>query len=169
MRAIAAFALLVMVSACQTAPPPEMTDAEREAIASEIRTTAEASWRPLNEPQDVEVALSFFVQEATDYFVGDATVGVFNLSIDDGSEDFREGSWNLAQGRLGTTVEVTDNRVAVLSRDHAIQVVSADYAVTDLEGVARTGYRMVQTTVWVRENGEWKIIHFHNSFRSPAE
>ncbi len=168
MRAIAAIALLVMVSACQTAPP-EMTDAERETIANEIRTTAEASLVPLNEPQDVEAALSFFVQAAADYFVGDATVGVFNLTIDDGSESFREGSRSLGEGRLGTRFEVTDNRVAVLSRDHAFQVVSADYAVTDLGGVTQTGFKMVQTTVWVRENGEWKIIHFHNSFRTPVE
>jgi len=146
-----------------------MTQAEREAIASEIRTLSREAFEPFAQPQDVETALSFYVRDAADYFVQDPVVGVFNLSMDEGSEDFREGIRNLVHNRLGTSVEFKDDRIAVLSRDHVVQVLSADYAVTNLDGVTRTGYQMVQTQVWVREEGAWKILHFHQSFRAPVE
>jgi hypothetical protein len=123
----------------------------------------------LAEPQDIEAALSFYVQDAGDYFVGNPVVGVFNRRMDKGSEDFREGIRNLGNNRLGTSVQFKDDRIAVLSRDHVVQVLSADYAITNLEGVTRTGYQMVQTQVWVRENGEWKILHFHQSFLAPTD
>jgi hypothetical protein len=168
MRALAAVAFLMFVATCQ-APPTEMTDAEREAIASEIRAHSRAALEPFAEPQDVEEALSFYVRDASDYFVGDAVVGVFNLSMDEGSEDFREGMRSLVNNRLGTSVEFKDDRIAVLSRDHAVQVLAADYAIKNLEGVTRTGHQMVQTQVWVREDGAGKVLHFHQSFRAPTE
>lgn len=168
MRALAASSVLLLVAACQ-APPSEMTEAERAAIASEIRELSRAAFEPFAEPQDVEEALSFYVRDASDYFVGDAVVGVFNLAMDEGSEDFREGMRNLVNNRLGTSVDFKEDRIAVLSRDHVVQVLSADYAVKNLEGVTRSGYQMVQTQVWVREDGAWKILHFHQSFRAPTE
>lgn len=168
MRGFAAVAVLTFVAACQ-APPAELTDAERGAIASEIRELSRAAFEPFAEPQNVEEALSFYVRDASDYFVGDPVVGVFNLNMDEGSEDFREGMRNLVNNRLGTSVEFKEDRIAVLSRDHAVQVLSADYAIKNLEGVTRSGYQMVQTQIWVREDGSWKILHFHQSNRPPTE
>lgn len=154
--------------ACQSAPPG-LTSADRQAIADEIRQLGEDLFKPMAEPMDIEAGMAFYHQDADDFFVGDPAVGVFNTRVYSSVRDFTELMEGLSGGRRGTAVEVTDNRVAVLSRDHAIQVLSANYAITNLEGEVRPGYRMVHTHVWVRAEGGWKLIHFHESFRAPTE
>ena len=168
MRTVLVLALFSLLTACQAAPP-ELTEADRQAIAAEISQAAAASMVPFAQPQDLETALGFYVEDAGDYFVGEAATGVFNLTTYGSSQELRDRLGRLVDNRLGTTIEITDDRVAVLSADHAIQVLAANYAITNLEGETRTGYRMINTNVWVRENGAWKVLHFHQSFQAPTE
>jgi len=167
MRLFRASAVVLLLVACQ-APAPEMTEADRQAIAAEIRQRGEDLFKPMAEPMDITAAMAFYLDDADSYFVGDPAVGVFNTRTIGSVQEFREMMQGMAEGRRGTSVEITDNRVAVLSPDHAIQVLSADYAITSLEGEVRTGWRMVHTHVWVREAGEWKLLHFHESYRAPT-
>ena len=160
---------LLLLAACQSqTPPPEITEAERQAIAAEIRQLGEDVFKPMANPMNTDAAMAFYLDDVDSYFVGDPAVGVFNLVVIASSQDFRDMVDGMTQSRLGTEVTVTDNRVAVLSRDHAVQVLAADYGITNMEGETLTGYKMVHTHVWVREAGAWKLLHFHESWRGPA-
>ena len=159
---------LLFAIACQSAPP-EMTEADRQAIAEEIKQRSAALFRGMEEPVDVAALMAFYLEDADSYFVGEPAVAVFNINPFGGVEDFRGMMERLAASRRGTSVEVTDDRVAVLSPDYAIQVLAANYSITNLEGETRAGWRMTHTHVWVKQNGEWKLLHFHESFRAPTE
>ena len=60
------------------------------------------------------------------------------------------------------------NYIAVLSANHAVHVYKANYSITNLKGETGPELPQTVTTVWVRKNGEWKILHSHDSWSGKA-
>jgi len=53
--------------------------------------------------------------------------------------------------------------IAVLSTDHAVHVYKAKWSMTNKDGEVTGEGPLTATTVWIRKNGEWKVLHFHQS------
>ena len=71
----------MMAVACRLPPSPELTDAERQAIANEIHLASEVACEAFAEPQDLETLLGLHVEEAGYCFEGAPAVGVFSLGV----------------------------------------------------------------------------------------
>jgi len=77
MRTVAAFAVLLLVAACQ-APPAEMTEAERAQYEAEVRheiTAALGQYRDYVMNGDVEGVLSFWTSDARTLWPGTNLAG----------------------------------------------------------------------------------------------
>ena len=163
MRAIAAFVSLVLVSACQAPPPPEMTDADRQTIAEELRQLSLL----LNEfgaENDMDGILQLWVEDPGAYFVGEQAVFLQSVRLLPTKDAMMEFFTPMQTSRGGTRFTVLNDYVAVLSSDLAIQVLEQKYSVIDTLGIAGPEYPESATTVWVREGVDWKILHFHQSW-----
>ncbi len=171
MRALLSIAVLMIVAACQTAPPPEpeFTDADRQAIAAEIeRLTLEMN--QLSTPEELGDYLSYMSVSADSYFTGEPAVMAFAATLYPSMQSVREfldpSRWN----RQSTNYTLESSNVAVLSPEHAVQVTKQFYTITNSAGVTGRRLREVATRVWVKEDVGWKMIHFHNSWISdPVE
>jgi ketosteroid isomerase-like protein len=163
MRALAAVAVLVLVSACQAPPPPEMTGADRQAIAAEIeRLSAESLGS--GSPDEMETFLAYWSESADSYFVTEPALFAQGVRVITTMQALREffdpAGWN----RQSTNISWQSSRVAVLSPEYAVQVGELHFSITDLEGETGSTFPMSSTTVWVMEGGAWKIMHHHQSW-----
>jgi ketosteroid isomerase-like protein len=170
MKPYSAMAVLLLLSACQAPPPePEFTDAERQAIVTEIERLS-LEMNELGRPEDQEAWMAFWSASADSYYVDEPGVFVQGVRILHDMEAFREffdpSGWN----RQSTNFTQESSGVAVLSPELAVQVTGGSYSVTNLEGETGPSYPLTGTTVWVREAGAWKIIHHHQSWSTtPIE
>jgi hypothetical protein len=62
---------------------------------------------------------------------------------------------------------VADRRVDVLARDVVCVRESGTYTKIYTTGVTRPPRPFAMTTIWVRHETEWKILHGHESFVIP--
>ncbi len=171
MRALAALAVLLFVSACQAPPPaePEFTQADRQAIVAEIdRLSAEMN--QAGRPEDSEAMLAFWSESADSYFVTEPGLYVHGIRVITTTQALREffdpARWN----RQSTNFFMQSSRVAVLSPEYAVQVAEYHWSITNIEGVTGSTFPMSSTLVWVKEEEGWKILHQHSSWTTdPIE
>ena len=75
-----------------------------------------------------------------------------------------------AESRSASRMFPSQESIAVLSPDHAVQVWVGEWNVTDTEGVTTPNARQTITLVWVRQGAEWRILHWHQTWnRTPVE
>jgi hypothetical protein len=171
MRRLAALSILLLLTACQAPPPPEpaFTDADREAIASEIEQLS-GEMLDLGRPEEVEQQWTYWSPNADSYFVTEPAVFAQSTRILSSMEEVREffdpSRWN----RQRTNITTVSSRVAVLTPESAVQVIQGRFSVTDMAGETGPEYPMSMTGVWVREDGAWKVVHWHQSWsNTPME
>jgi ketosteroid isomerase-like protein len=171
MRALAAFACLLLVAACQAPPPPEpeFTDADRQAIATELERL-NGEFLKLNRPEDTDASFAMWSPVADSYFVTEPALFAQSFRIIAGMQDLREffdpSNWN----RQSTNITALSTSVAVLSPESAVHVTAGHYSITNMEGETGPEYPMSMTGVWVKEDGGWKLVHWHQSWSTtPIE
>ena len=168
MRTLAALAVLLLVAACQ-APPAEMTVGERQAIADELHQL-NLQLNRLGETNDLEGMLEYWVADPSAYFVGDPASFLQGVRLLHSKAEIQEFFGPMQRARSSTNLSVLNDHVAVLSPTLAIQVLEQKYSVTDTLGNTGPEYPETATTVWVKEDGAWKMLHFHQSWSTtPIE
>jgi ketosteroid isomerase-like protein len=140
-----------------------MTDADREAIAEAIRQT-NAEMLRAGEAIDFEAMMAYWARDPLEYFVGREAMMVNRLRILPTREVIEETYRPVLQGGRGTRYTVMDEYVAVLSPELAVHVAETHYSVADTLGDYGPEYPMTSSTVWVLEDGAWKILHYHQSW-----
>lgn len=65
--------------------------------------------------------------------------------------------------RTGATYKVDKLSAHALSTESAYLVREGDYTINFKDGRSET-QRLIMTTVWTRQNGEWKMVHLHESY-----
>jgi len=165
MRAFPAVAVLFLTSACQAPPPPEtdFTPADREAVAEEVRQASEA-WIDAWARNDIDAAMAALVHDLDAYYVGDPGMFLNNLAFVPDAEGVEVGFASAREDRSATGIFPSEESIAVLSRDHAVQVWVAEWNVTDAQGVTTPNYPLTASLVWVRQDGIWRILHWHHTW-----
>ena len=93
---------------------------------------------------------------------GDSMISVVNGNIDPDWPAQREKGAALFAKISSAKFEMLDMHVRALGPDSAMAITAFDYAAT-LEGVGAHHESSVVTWIYARENGEWKIVHSHQT------
>ena len=119
---------------------------------------------------DVDAAMAALVDDPGAYFVGDPGVFVNNLSFTPTVEGVRAGWESVKESRTASRMFPSQESIAVLSPDQAVQVWVGEWNVTDAEGVTTPNARMTATFVWVRQGSVWRMLHWHQTWTTtPVE
>lgn len=91
---------------------------------------------------------------------------VFNGSVVRTAAAFREGCEQVVASRTGAVWDVESITANALSEDVVYVVREGAYTVDYEERETGTSY-LVMTTVWHRQEDGWRMVHLHESSRSP--
>ena len=153
-------AVLVLPACTPTATaPPELTDAERAAIADSVGDQSEG-WRSAAERLDVPGVLAHYSTAP-----GNALIRADKILVS------REALGNELAANYATfrsrVVTPRDQRISVLTRDIVAEAGTGDWVDTDTTGVV-INEQYAFSRVWVREAGGWRIFHTYIDIRPVA-
>jgi hypothetical protein len=153
MRAFAAVAVLVLVSACQAPPPAEMTDAERAQIEAEVLALAQG-WMDIWDENDCEAASIFLNPESLSFLWSGQALN---------RSEWLEACIPIVANRESFSGNWTETKVHVLSPDAAVFVgtYTATYSYVD-DTPARHYPRTSQMGLVERTATGWVFTTFTN-------
>jgi hypothetical protein len=153
----AAFSLTVL-AACQPTTT-ELTEEQKAEIAAEVNLRSDMLWDELRQP-DFD-RLTTFLHQTPDAF--SVSNGTFN-------------EWSAAQASAGRAtlaewedqvLTVSEARTVVLSPDVVYTMRVGTDSITLRSGEATPTRPWAWTNLWVRRDGEWKVMNSHGSHPSP--
>jgi uncharacterized protein (TIGR02246 family) len=156
---LAAFALIVL-AACQPATT-ELTEEQKAEIADSITAAQDDLWQTWS-TRELDSIMPLFVNSAD---VGWGFPGGMYY----GYENLNAYARSLLDGVASANYTAAERRVDVLSWDVVLVRELGTYSWTDTAGAARQLDDYPATTIWVRRDGEWKVIHYHESYRPLPE
>jgi len=143
------------IAGCQP-PVGELTEDMKADIAAEVDAAASAWWEAWA-AVDYDRGMSFFEDVPEASWAWDEGV----LHTVAGMDAAWAGTWCADCARQ--QIDFTDSRTIVLSPDIAYTVRQYDDVVTDTAGIALPRTSGVETIVWVRRDGRWKVLLGHES------
>lgn len=150
---LAAAALAISSLACQ--PRPAAFNPDDPAAIAEI----EAAWKQAMDGAaavDAEKALSVTTKEKDFTFV---TGDLMLAGYDEVLPRFKETYSGLEK----QTAEVSAKRIRLISPDVALLTAVGEGTYTDKAGFTSEPVGMGATVVFVRKDGAWRAVHFHQS------
>jgi hypothetical protein len=153
-RAILGFAVLTAV-ACRPVTT-ELTDEQRKAIAAEVDSlTTEwwAAWAAI----DLERGLSFLDDGPGMTWAVEGAPTVHSVA------EAREAWGPMIAGLLRQDLQFTNARTVVLARDVVWTLRELRYAAVDTTGAVVAEGRSIETAVWVKRGGGWRLMLGHDS------
>jgi len=156
MRRILPLVLVPMFAfGCQP-PAPEFTDAMKAEIAAEVDATV-LEWWDAWRAVDYDRGMTYFEDDPEAAWTWDEG----NLYTVAGMKAQWEGNWGA--GWENQQIDFTDSRTIVLAPDVAYTIRQFTAVVTDTSGALLPQVSGVETLVWVKRNGEWKVLLGHES------
>ena len=150
---ISVVAALVVASACRSQPAAvNPTDPE---IVSAVESILDKTVAAAN-AADAEGVLSASTKDDTFTFITDDTM---LTGYDEALAAFRT-TYGLLQGQAHQIIE---KRTRVLSPDVVLVSAVSEGTYTDKAGFTSPLVGLGSTAVFVRRDGEWRVIHFHQS------
>ena len=140
--------------ACAPAAPAEFTEADAQAVRDTV-TTLEKAMNLAGDRLDCDAGLAQMLGREP-VFIGNAMVVRTDAAL-------REMCSAMVAQRTGATFVVDTLNAHALSADAAYVVREGNYTIGFKDGPSQT-LRMVMTTIWERRNGEWRMVHLHESF-----
>ncbi len=159
MRRMIRTVVLLGFAACQ----PEgtlLTDAQKAAIAAEVDSVA-ADWWAAWAALEYDRGMTFY-EDAPDavWVENDRTIytvaGMHEAWADWGKE------------RSKQQIDFTDSHTIVLAPDIVYTIRELDNTVTDTAGTVLPTISNIETLVWVKRDGEWKVLLGHESTRQRS-
>jgi uncharacterized protein (TIGR02246 family) len=152
-RRLAVLAALVLAAACGPQPVAvNPNDPEIVAAVGAILDKAVAAAAAI----DAEGVLSASTRDDTFTFI---TADRMLKGYDEALAAFRK-TYALLQGQ---THQVIERRIRVLSPDVVLVSSVSEGTYTDKAGFTFPPVGLGSTAVFVRRNGEWRVIHYHQS------
>jgi len=157
----AAVALVFLTPACQPATT-ELTEEQKAEIAATVDSLTNEWWAAW-EVFDLEQGLSFIHDGPEMTWASDGYRTVY--SVAEGRDVWGAGIAGLQRQDL----EVTNSRTVVLAPDIVWTLREFDYVVVDTAGNTVAEGQFKETAVWVKQNGEWKVMLGNDNDATPTE
>jgi uncharacterized protein (TIGR02246 family) len=148
---------LAFLAACQPATT-ELTEEQKTEIADSVAAMHNDMWQTWS-TRDLDSIMPYFVNSP------DAGWG-FPGGMYYGYENLTAYARSLLDGVASADFAATERRVDVLSRDVVCVREYGTYSWTTTAGVTQQ-FDDYMTTIWVRRDGEWKVLHYHESYSMP--
>lgn len=147
-------ALLLMASmACQP-QPAALTDAQKAEIEKEVKARIDF-WIQVCDQVDIDQDITV---HPLDVHAGDN--GVLYMNRDEIEKVYRP----LFAGLRRQDTKPDHISIRVLARDIAVHEESGTFTTTDTAGVVSDPIIYVLTAVWLKQNGQWVVPQYHQSF-----
>ena len=140
----------------ESSSPAEMTEAEIAQIEAEVNQVLDEAWAVWSAGEDFDRFMTFFSDDPEVLWISDAVPHFGRDQID---SDFRPVMESF-QRQDNTPVEW---RTIVIAPDVVYTVRINDCFQIDLEGNRGPTVRYAETIVWVKRDGEWKVLIGHGS------
>lgn len=147
-------ALAVILSACQSTSQ-ELTEQQKANLAAEVDAVA-SSWWAAWAAVDLETGMSF-VSHAPEASFTNNEITLYGV-------DAIRADWtNWESGLREQDIDFTDSYTIVLSPNIAYTIRKYAVVATRADGSITPELTGVETLVWVKENGDWKMRHGHEA------
>ena len=158
---LAAFALTVL-AACQPATT-ELTEEQKAEIAAEVNLRLDTFWDVLRNP-DYDQILEFFHESPDNISArrGTATYGFVVGSAMDSISRATVDTWESQE------LTISETNTVVLSHDAVYTLRVGTDAITLTSGETGPTRPWAASYIWVRRNGEWRILLSHSSHGDPV-
>ncbi len=156
---------VAFLAACQPATT-DLTEEQRAAIVAAVGE-ATAGWIDAVENVDLDAWLAYWHPEGQSYYVDDPAMFLNRMTVVPTVEAMREYWQQAFTVRTAQDIVVEEEYPAVISADAVLHVARGTYTVTDTTGTTEPA-PISWTTLWVLHNGQWKILHYHQSWDSPS-
>jgi len=151
---VVAFAVCVIV-ACQP-QHNALTVEQRAAMAAEVDSAA-AEWWSAWEEVDADRGLSFIADDAETAWTGDDETTYTLAAIREAWQGWEEAMEGPQQ------IEFTDATTVVLAPEVVCTIRRFTNVQTHVGGTVAPEFDSVETLIWVKREGEWKILIGHES------
>jgi hypothetical protein len=146
----------VSVASCSASIEVTLTDEEKATIAAEVDSICDQVWYPIWEALEFDRGLSMIVDAPETAWVWENMVVYTRTGID---EAFRPGLAGLQRQEF----DFPESRTIVLAPDVAYTIRAGTVLSVDEAGEDEPEIPFAETTVWVKRNGEWKVLLGHGS------
>jgi hypothetical protein len=146
--------MLFVAAACQPART-ELAEDQKTQIAAEVDSLTQEWWAAW-EVFDFDRGLSFIYDGPDMVWTGAGTRTVYSSA--EGREVWGPGVAGLQRQDL----EFTNSRTVVLSADIVWTLREGNYVAVDTTGNVAAEGRFIETAVWVKRNGQWKVLLGHD-------
>jgi uncharacterized protein (TIGR02246 family) len=150
---LAAAAVALGILACQ--PKPATVDPEDPTIVAQIDSIVKVAMTGAS-AANAEQALSITTKDNDFTFI---TGDLMLVGYDSILPRFKD-TYSMLQKQ---TSEVISKRIRVLSPDVAVVTAITEGTYTDKAGFTSEPVGLGSTIIFVRRNGEWRAVHFHQS------
>ena len=150
---LAAAAVALGILACQ--PKPAAVDPEDPTIVAQIDSIVKVAMTGAS-AANAEQALSITTKDKDFTFI---TGDLMLVGYDSILPRFKD-TYSMLQKQ---TSEIVERRVRVLSPDVAVVTAITEGTYTDKAGFTSEPVGLGSTIIFVRRNGEWRAVHFHQS------
>jgi hypothetical protein len=157
-RLVLAAVALTFVTACQPATT-ELTEEQKAAIAAEVDSVVSQWWAAWN-AMHFDHGMSFFEDARETAWAGD---GQLHYSVAGIDGHYRP----LFTGLQRQDVTPISSRTIVLGPDVVYTIRNVNVGHVDTAGIAQPEFPYAETIIWVKQNGEWKVLLGHGS--TPSE
>jgi len=156
--ALAVLSLAFLATACQPATT-ELTEEQKAEIAEEVNALQAEFWDAWRE---VDVGRGFaYYHDSPDFAV--AVEG----QLIRGFAALYEIAEAAHAGQASQVITVVESHTTVLAADVVHVMQSATGATTDSAGVTGPETAFAFSAIWMRRDGEWKMLLAHESFPPP--
>lgn len=159
LSAMLALALVFAAAACQPATT-ELTEDQKAEIAAEVDSVA-SDWWAAWAAVEFDRGMSFIDAGPEATWTGD---GGTVYTVAEMDRAWRPFFTQLQRQDL----TFTDSRTVVLAPDIALTIRAVTFVATDTAGNTRPEFSSVETVVWVKQNGEWKVLLGHESLQKKS-
>jgi ketosteroid isomerase-like protein len=150
--------LALLVAGCAAPQPPAFTEAQAQSIRDTI-SAMDTRMNAAVDALDCTTGLGY-IGDRQPVFVSNAMV----VRTKPGLMTACEG---MVAPRTGATYVTDTLSVHPLSPEAAYLVREGNYTINFKDGRTVT-QRLIMTTVWQRQDGEWKMVHLHESYTVPS-
>ena len=171
-RLFVLFCFVILIVACQPtekAKTAEMTHAQRHEIADTIKQ-AYQDYNNYDWKSDPDWYSKFFVEDNDVSWMGNPGIFVHGVRFLLNKEAQDAAFKSISETRTSTNITILKDYVSVISDTIAVYTYEGKYSITNILGETGPDYPLTVSVVWIKKNGDWKILHYHHSWSdTPIE